>query len=135
MLGCLGLIAAVIFIGVIAGGSKNHPALKWDFSGRAITTSRVGGADAFQITVTNNGPAATSRSVSSRSSWSVGSSSVGMGCGFMDGSSRDDGPRTARMMAGGEDISLETDDDATTADPLRDMKTRGALAEFGGDRN
>ena len=54
----LALIAVVILIGVIAGGSKNNAALKWDFSGRAITTSRVGGADAFQITVSNNGPAA-----------------------------------------------------------------------------
>jgi hypothetical protein len=57
-LGCLGLIAVVILIGVIGNGSKNQPTLKWDFSGRAIRTATVGGTDAFQITVTNNGPAA-----------------------------------------------------------------------------
>lgn len=56
-IGCLALIAIVVVLAIIGNGSRNQtPALKWDVSGRAITTSRVGGTDAFQITVTNNGP-------------------------------------------------------------------------------
>jgi len=56
-LGCLGLIAVVIALGVIGSqGSKNQPALKWTVDGRAIRASQVGGSDAVQMTVTNNGP-------------------------------------------------------------------------------
>jgi hypothetical protein len=55
-LGCVGLIVLVIVIAVIgSNSSKNQPALKWDVSGRSITSSTVGGTDATQVTVTNNG--------------------------------------------------------------------------------
>jgi hypothetical protein len=58
-LGCVGLIVLVIAIGVIgSNSSKNQPALKWDVSGRHTSTSTVGGTDALQVTVTNNGSAA-----------------------------------------------------------------------------
>lgn len=55
-LGCVGLIVLVIVIAVIGSySSKNQPALKWDVSGRSITSSAVGGTDATQVTVTNKG--------------------------------------------------------------------------------
>ncbi len=55
-LGCVDLIVVVIVIAVIgSNSSKNQPALKWDLSGRSITSSKVGGTDATQVMVTNNG--------------------------------------------------------------------------------
>lgn len=46
-LGCVGLIVLVVVIAVIgSNASKNQPALKWDVSGRSITSSTVGGSDA-----------------------------------------------------------------------------------------
>src|SRR5205814_6167924 len=55
-LGCVGLIVLVIVIAIIGSNtSKNQQALKWDVSGRQTTTSTVGGTDAFQVTVANNG--------------------------------------------------------------------------------
>jgi hypothetical protein len=54
-LGCVGLIVLVIVIGVIGSNSSKQPALKWDVSGRHTSTSTVGGSDATQVTVTNNG--------------------------------------------------------------------------------
>jgi len=58
-LGCLGVIVGVIIIAAIGNaGSKNQPALKWDVSGRSILSSSVGATDATQVTVTNNGSAA-----------------------------------------------------------------------------
>ena len=57
--GCLVLIAGIVLIGVIGNATRGQSStLKWDVSGRAITTSSVGRSDAFQITVTNNGSAA-----------------------------------------------------------------------------
>jgi hypothetical protein len=55
--GCLGLIALLIVIGIAAsGGSKNNQTtLKWTVDGRSTTTSTVGGTDAVQVTVTNDG--------------------------------------------------------------------------------
>jgi hypothetical protein len=50
-LGCVGLIVLVIVIAVIGSNSSKQPALKWDVSGRHT----VGGTDATQVTVTNNG--------------------------------------------------------------------------------
>ena len=58
-IGCLGLVALVVIIAVIGNSSsKNQPTLKWTVDGRATTSSRVGGTDAVQVTVTNNGSAA-----------------------------------------------------------------------------
>lgn len=55
-LGCVGLIVLVIVIAVIgSNSSKNQTTLKWDVSGRSTTSSTVGGNDATQVTVTNNG--------------------------------------------------------------------------------
>jgi hypothetical protein len=55
-IGCAVLIALVVLIAVIgSNSSKNQPALKWDVSGRSLTSARVGGTDATQVTVTNNG--------------------------------------------------------------------------------
>jgi hypothetical protein len=54
-LGCVGLIVIVIVIAVIGSNSSKQPALKWDVSGRHTSTSTVGGSDAVQVTVTNNG--------------------------------------------------------------------------------
>ncbi len=59
-LGCVGLIVVVVIIAVIAsggsgGGSKSQSALKWSADGRSTTASTVGGTDAVQVTVTNNG--------------------------------------------------------------------------------
>jgi hypothetical protein len=53
------VIVGVIIIAAIGNaGSKNQPALKWDVSGRSILSSSVGATDATQVTVTNNGSAA-----------------------------------------------------------------------------
>jgi hypothetical protein len=66
-IGCLGTIGVIIVLVIIGNLSKgnqpggnqpggNQSVLKWDVSGRSTPTSTVGGSDAFQITVTNNGP-------------------------------------------------------------------------------
>jgi len=55
-LGCVGLIVLVIAIAIIgSSASKSQATLKWDVSGRSIAHSTVGGSDATQVTVTNNG--------------------------------------------------------------------------------
>lgn len=55
-IGCIGLIAVVGVIALIgANSSGNQPTLNWTVDGRAITRSSVGGSDAVQMTVTNNG--------------------------------------------------------------------------------
>jgi hypothetical protein len=58
----LAILAAVLvglaILGIALGGHSNKNTLKWDVSGRAIRTSQVGGSDAVQLTVKNNGPKA-----------------------------------------------------------------------------
>ena len=54
--GVLALIAIVLLVGLnAAGGSKSHPALRWNVHGQASTSSTVGGTDTVQVTITNNG--------------------------------------------------------------------------------
>lgn len=57
-IGCGVIIVAVVLIAVLGGGRSNKNSLNWDVSGRAIHTSQVGGSDAVQLTVKNNGPTA-----------------------------------------------------------------------------
>jgi hypothetical protein len=57
-IGCAVVIVAVIILALLGGAHSNKSTLKWDVSGRAIRTSRVGGSDAVQLTVKNNGPKA-----------------------------------------------------------------------------
>jgi hypothetical protein len=57
-IGCAVVIVAVVILAVLGGGHSNKSTLKWDVSGRAIRSSQVGGSDAVQLTVTNNGPKA-----------------------------------------------------------------------------
>jgi hypothetical protein len=57
-IGCAVVVVAVIIIALLGGGQSNKSTLKWDVSGRAIRTSHVGGSDAVQLTVKNNGPKA-----------------------------------------------------------------------------
>src|SRR6266850_6772946 len=57
-IGCLGPIALLIIIGVIANGSNGtkRPVPQIDLSGRMSHQARVGGEDAISLTVTNKGP-------------------------------------------------------------------------------
>jgi len=54
-LGCLGILAVLITIGVLLGGHGSTQTLNWTVDGRHTGQSVVGGSDAFQVTVTNNG--------------------------------------------------------------------------------
>ena len=57
-IGCTVTVVGVVIIALVGGGHSNKSTLKWDVSGRAIRSSEVGGSDAVQITVKNNGPKA-----------------------------------------------------------------------------
>jgi len=58
-LGCVGLIVVVVIIAVIgsagSGGGSKSQSLHWSVDGRSTGASTVGGTDAVQVTVTNNG--------------------------------------------------------------------------------
>lgn len=55
-IGCVGLIAVVGVLALIGSiNSGSEPMLNWTVDGLAIEHSTVGGSDAVQMTVTNNG--------------------------------------------------------------------------------
>ncbi len=54
--GCLGIVALLVTIGIVSSGSHgSSETLNWSVDGRQTTEAVVGGSDAFQVTVTNNG--------------------------------------------------------------------------------